>query len=95
MNDTTPNPLLDEARQLITDASLSPEDKTMLLLRISAVSDAVLDMFITTCKADPAHLHMIAASLTRKLDTKGDLGKLHAIAKAERKAVEDLVFAAQ
>lgn len=81
------------ANLIINGSHLSPADKKLLIGRMPFVGDSMLKMFVEVCEEDPFGIDAIVKSLKKKLDTQGNLVKLHEIVNQERQEIEDLISA--
>lgn len=81
------------ANLIINGSHLTPADKKLLIGRMPFVGDSMLQMFVAVCEEDPFGIDAIVKSLKKKLDTQGNLVKLHEIVSQERKEIEDLISA--
>lgn len=85
--------LVEKATAIVRDAHLSAADKKLLLGRIPFVADMMLQMFVQVCQEDPFGADAVVKSLKKKLDTQGNLKKIHEIVNQERHEVDELLAA--
>lgn len=83
--------LVEKARTIVEGSHLSAPDKEVLVGRLPYAADVMLRMFVEVCEEDPFSIEAVVKSLKKKLDAQGNLKKLHAIVKAEREEVEELL----
>lgn len=89
MSDLQRKTLVEKAQTIVEDSKLPKSDKAMLLGRIPYIADGMLEMFVSVCEEDPFSVDAIVRNLKSKLDTQGNLKKLHEIVKQERREIED------
>ena len=53
----------------------------------------MLQMFVEVCQEDPFSIDAIVKSLKKKLDSQGNLKKIHEVVKQERQEIEEALAA--
>ena len=91
MADTERVVLTAKAIELVESSHLPAADKKLIEGRIPFIADVMLKMFIEVCDEDSFGIDAIVRGLKKKLETQGNLGKLHEIVKQERREVEDMI----
>ncbi len=86
--------LIKKASQFVEESSLSPAEKKLVEGRIPFAPDAVLQMFVQVCEEDPFGVSGVVKNLQKKLDTQGNLSRLHEIVKQERREIEEALIPA-
>jgi hypothetical protein len=81
--------MVEEAKAIVASSHIPASDKKLLEGRIPFVADVMLAMFVQICREDPFSIDTVVKSLKKKLEAQGNLKKLHAIVKQERKEIED------
>ncbi|GEM_PF-2517257 len=81
--------LIKKATAFVEESQLSPSEKKLLEGRIPLTPPAVLTMFVQVCEEDPFAINAVLKSLQKKLETQGNLVRLHEIIRQERREVED------
>jgi hypothetical protein len=81
--------LVEKAIAIIEQSQLSVADKKLMEGRLPFVADMMLQMFVEVCEEDPFGVDAVVKSLKKKLDTQGNLEKIHEIIKQERRELED------
>lgn len=85
--------LVNKGLAIVEQSRLSPADKKLLAGRIPFVGEMMLQMFVQVCEEDPFSIDAVVKSLKKKLETQGNLKRLHEIIKQERREVEELLVA--
>jgi hypothetical protein len=83
--------LVEKANKIIAESHVSDSDKALLSGRIPYISLAMLEMFVKVSEEDPFGVDTIVKSLKKKLETQGNLVKLHQVIQQERKEAEDRI----
>ncbi len=85
--------LVEKAVAIIESSHLPSVDKKLIKGRLPFVAEPMLSMFVEVCEEDPFGIDLVVKNLKRKLDTQGNLSKLHQVIEEERKEVEELILA--
>ena len=93
MADLQREALVEKAIALINGSHLTPTDKKLITGRIPFVADSMLEMFVEVCEEDPFSIDLVAKSLKRKLETQGNLAKLHQVIEEESKEALEMILA--
>lgn len=83
--------LIEKATTIVTGSHLPVADKKLLIGRIPFIAGMMLQMFVEVCEEDPFGVDAIVKSLKKKLETQGNLGKIHEVIKQEQRELEDLI----
>lgn len=76
--------LVDKANNIVAGSHISDSDKALLSGRIPYISLSMLEMFVQVCEDDPFGIDAVVKSLKKKLDSQGNLAKLHQVIQQER-----------
>ncbi len=95
MSDLLQVSLIERANTLINSSHLSLSDKKLLIGRLPFVGESMIQMFVEVCEEDPFGIDVVVKSLKKKLDTQGNLVKIHEIVKQERQEIEDIITASK
>jgi len=93
MTDQDHSSLVEKATAIVAESRLPVDDKKLLVGRIPFVADVMLQMFVEVCQEDPFSIDAIVKSLKKKLDSQGNLKKIHEVVKQERQEIEEALAA--
>ena len=91
MADQEHTALIEKATLIVSESRIPPADKKLLIGRIPFIAGMMLKMFVEVCEEDPFGVDAIVKSLKKKLETQGNLGKIHEVIKQEQRELEDLI----
>ena len=86
-------PLIEKAKHIVDESTLSPQDKKLINERVPYAPFALLQIFLETCTGNQLSLDVLVRSLKRKLMAGDDPIKLHQIIVEERKELRKLIHA--
>jgi hypothetical protein len=91
MSNTLRLQLVSQASDLVNQSGLPLKDKKLLLGRLPFAAETMLRVFVDLAQSDPFSVDRIVRSLKLKLETQGNLKKLHTIVRQERDEVERMI----
>jgi hypothetical protein len=86
-------PLIEKAKSIVEESSLSAEDKKLITERLPYAPTVLLQIFIDSCNGDQDALDILARSLKRKLMAGDDPIKLHQMIVEEKKELRKFILA--